>query len=359
MNKDAPKEDRTTENTPGTVPRSVFNLENYSGADKYAVWRESIACIFEVDAEKAVRNDHQFHAELDAHMFGPLMLARTHTISQTWDRSPYLIGRDGMDHYMIQLYERGSMIWERDKTDHHFPVDGLLIFDLSQNIDLQTTEFTNISLVIPRKLLEDQLLYPDDQHMRILPGSQPLVKMLRQYMLALKQNAPDMSFRQAQDISPATVGLVAACMNSTFSDHPNQRLGAGMAQLTILRRIIEDNIANPKLSVDWLERKAGMSRTKLYELFESFGGVANYVRDRRMRSALLLLTDETMRYRSIMDIAMEVGYANDTSFSRAFKVRYGVSPKGVRGDRKSSILSPSQNEIADRRYESWLLHLSL
>ncbi|MEG3619486.1 helix-turn-helix domain-containing protein [Magnetovibrio sp. PR-2] len=348
----------TSDNTPGSVPRALFNLHGINNREKFAVWRESIACIFEVEAEKSVQNDN-FHAEVDAHMFGPLMLARTHTISQRWDRSPFLIGRDGMDHYMIQLYESGNMAWEHGGQHHIFPVDGLLVFDLAQGIDLQTTEFTNLSLIIPRDLMEDQLKYPDDQHLRILSGRQPLVKMLRDFMLSLKRNAPEMTFVQAQELSPATIGLVAACINSSVSDHPDQRAGTQMAQLTILRRLIEDNLSNVELSVGWLARRAGMSRTKLYELFESFGGVANYVRDRRMRKALLILTDEGMRHRPLLDVAMDVGYANDTSFGRAFRARFGLSPGDVRGTRPESFLSTAPEDGIDRRYENWLHHLSL
>jgi len=346
------------EDEPGTVPRSNFSLNGFKGREKFAVWRESISCIFEVEADKEVQNDN-FHAELDAHMFGPVMLARTHTISQRWDRSPFLIGRDGMDHYMIQLYEHGNMVWENAKGVFDFPVNGLLVFDLAQEIDLQTTEFTNVSLVIPRDLMEDQLISPDDQHLRMLPAEQPMVKMLRDYMLSLKRNAPDMSLRQANEISAATIGLAAACINGTVSDHPDQRTGAGMARLTVIRRIIEDNLSNPEISVDWLARRAGMSRSKLYELFDAFGGVANYIRDRRLRKALLILTDGGMKHRSLLDISLEVGYSSDTSFSRAFKARYGVSPGDVRGHRIGALSTETSVEAADRRYEGWLHHLSV
>src|SRR3546814_17333744 len=69
-------------------------------------WRHSIAAIFDVEAAHDVVGD--FHATIDSHLLGPLMLARTCTKRQQWIRSSRTIARDSMDHYMVQLFESGG-----------------------------------------------------------------------------------------------------------------------------------------------------------------------------------------------------------------------------------------------------------
>lgn len=341
------------------VPHAIFRLDGVPKHERYELWRDSISCVFEVEATRDVRDD-DFEAEIDADMFGQIMLARTQTLEQRWHRTPGLIARDGMDHYMIQLYEHGDMLWETPGGPHSFPKDGLVIFDLSREIVSRTNNFANISLFIPRVMLDEQLKVGGDQHLRVLTGREPMVQLLRDHMCSLKRLAPRMSTRQAVEIAPATVGLAAACLNAAVSEgDPRQRSGVVLARLTVVRRLIERNLGHPELSVDWVAGKVGMSRTRLYELFELYGGVATYIRDRRLRQALLSLTDRSKAHFSIYDIALSAGYASDAAFVRAFRQRYGVTPHDVRLHGSLGPAARREMPGVDRRHEDWVRHLAV
>jgi len=341
------------------VPHAVFSLNAVEDRERFDLWRDSISCIFEVEADRETRAAG-FDAVIDANMFGPVMLARTTTKTQHWARTPSIMARDGMDHYMVQLFERGQMRWDTSKGTFESPVDGLVIFDLAQEVRSYTDNFTNISLIIPRDMMDRALKSPDDQHLRVLTNDEPMVKLLRDHMLSLKSLAGRMTARQAIEIAPATVGLTAACLNAAVEwDAPDQRNGLATAQLTVIRRFIEENLSEPELSVDWLAGRVGVSRSKLYQMFEPFGGVGSYIRDRRLRRALIALTDERAKHRPIYDIALASGYTSDAAFSRVFRARYGMSPREVRNQ---GGVGPAQRPGGidlDRRYENWLHHLSV
>ena len=93
-----------------SVPHAVFSVDGVGARERYDIWHDSIACIFDVDAKADVRKG-DFSAEVDAHMLGSVMLARTTSRNQLWRRTPEVMARDGMDHFMIQLFERGDMRW--------------------------------------------------------------------------------------------------------------------------------------------------------------------------------------------------------------------------------------------------------
>ena len=340
------------------VPHAVFSLDGVDDRERFDLWRESISCIFEVEADREVR-DRTFNATVDANMFGPVMLARTQTLRQDWIRTPGVMAADGMDHYMVQLYESGEMLWETSKGSFSFPENGLVVFDLSREVSLKTNDFANISLIIPRDMLESQIKFENDQHLRILRGSEPMVQLLRDHMMSLKRLSSQMSARQAVEIAPATIGLTAACLNAAVSDAPQQQAGLSLAQMSVIRRLIERNLSNPSMSAEWITARAGMSRAKLYQLFEPLGGVANYVRERRLRRGLLALADGNARHRSIFDIALDSGYSTDTAFSRAFKARYGFSPSEIRRGEAVRGNRMTNPDSVDRRYEHWLHHLSV
>ena len=154
-----------------------------------------------------------------------------------------------------------------------------------------------------------------------------------------------------------TAGLVAACLNRAVGENPRQQTGVQTALRTMIKGVIDQNISLPELSVGWIARRAGISRSRLYTLFESQGGIANYIRDRRLRRALSLLADRRNRYISIYSLALSCGYSSDTAFSRAFRKRFGISPTDARLGRPRPETNGEDPRILDRRYEAWLQQL--
>jgi len=355
----APVSETAPTGTPAAgVPHAVFSVDGVGARERYEIWHDSIACIFDVDAKRDVRGA-DFHAEVDAHMLGSVMLARTSTRNQIWRRTAEVMARDGMDHFMIQLYERGDMRWSTRTGDRNMPENGLVVFDLAQPVTVTTDDFSNLSLIIPRQMLEPQLKTGDSQHLRVLDGREPMVDLLRDHMVSLKRLAPRMTLGQAGEVSPSTVGLAAACLNGAIDDRPEQLGGVAMAQLARLRRLIEANLSNPELSAAWIAKQGGVSRSKLYTLFEPFDGVAAYIRERRLRRALLQLAAHSDGPVPINRVATAAGYTSEAAFTRAFTARYGVTPSEVRRSGQLAGTYAGDPDGLDRRYEDWLLHLAV
>ncbi|KAF0280137.1 hypothetical protein BA897_05325 [Spiribacter roseus] len=339
-------------------PHAVFELDEVPTRERYEVWQDSISCIFEVDTARN-RREEGFFARVDAHMLGPLMLARSATTEHDWQRNEAVMARDGMDHYMIQLFERGQMSWEVGAGRRELPRDGLVVFDLTRPAVSRTTDFCNLSLIIPRDLLEPQLRQPDSQHMRMLAPAHPTVRMLHDHMRMLKRFADCLTLQQASELLPVTLGMVSTCLNhSITAESPFEHNAIARVRLAAIRRFIEANLANPRLSADWIAAEVGMSRSKLYQLFERLGGVGAYIRERRLRQAMLALVSPEEAHRTLLDIALASGYTSDAAFSRAFRRRYGVCPSTVRREGLAATEPVADPGCVDRRYEHWLHHLS-
>ncbi|MEQ8816402.1 MAG: helix-turn-helix domain-containing protein [Thalassobaculum sp.] len=340
-----------------SVPRAVFSVNDIPARERYEVWKESISCIFDVDADVETRRE-DFFAAVDASMFGPIMLARSTSRGQRWRRSSSTIARDGMDHYMIQLYETGGQTLNAGRIEVEQPVGGLLVYDLSRTVAARSGTFTNLSLIIPRGLLAEALVAPDDRHMQTLPATGPMVAMLRDHMLSLTRLSPRMTAAQAAALVPATVALTAACLNTSGPDGPATGNGVAFVSMLAARRLIDSRLSDENLTPDWLARRLGMSRAKLYRMFEPVGGIAQYIRDRRLRRAMLELRDEPTRHLPIYEIALRAGFSSETTFGRAFRQRYGVTPRDVRY-RGAPARHGASDDGPDRRYEEWLHHLAV
>src|SRR3546814_18628923 len=88
-----------------SVPSARFTVDHLPPRRRYETWRESLACVFEVDGPRTLGQDDAVHATVAAQLIGPLMLARPTTLRPSWTRSPRTIARAGIDHYMVQPYK--------------------------------------------------------------------------------------------------------------------------------------------------------------------------------------------------------------------------------------------------------------
>src|SRR3546814_18448700 len=89
----------------------------------------------------------------------------------------------------------------------------LVVCDLQRTIDNDTTDFQNLSILVPRSLLESQLECPDAVHGLIIDGAVSQGRILRDHFTTLKETVGGLSAGDVAGVAEATVSLIAACLN--------------------------------------------------------------------------------------------------------------------------------------------------
>lgn len=107
------------------------------------------------------------------------------------------------------------------------------------------------------------------------------------------------------------------------------------------------------ITVQAVAEHAGFSIDYFNRLFLAHTGftVMAYIGYRRLKKAVWLLhtTDQ-----SVLNIALEVGYASHEGFTKAFKKEYGVTPSEYRCRHKKKVLS--YGDLVDRSVTARFLH---
>jgi AraC-like DNA-binding protein len=95
---------------------------------------------------------------------------------------------------------------------------------------------------------------------------------------------------------------------------------------------IDQRLSEPRLNPEQLAQEQGISRRRLDELFVSALGspVAACIAQRRLLRAARLLQDPSCRELSIASVAESVGFRDASHFSRAFRHRFGATPRAWR-----------------------------
>ena len=91
-------------------------------------------------------------------------------------------------------------------------------------------------------------------------------------------------------------------------------------------KVVNSNMGNPELNVDFIAREVGLSRVHFYRKMKTLTNQSphNFIRNIRMKQAARLFD---AGHHNINDVMYAVGFNNTSTFSTAFKAVYGVSPR--------------------------------
>lgn len=158
--------------------------------------------------------------------------------------------------------------------------------------------------------------------------------MLASHLRALFDEAPILASKDAGAAAHGTAALVASFAGASATGREMIEQASASASLQTARRLIEANLREPDLGPEFVCQRLGMSRAKLYRLFEPIGGVGAYIQQRRLTRAYHALTDPAQANVYIGLVASQCGFGNASVFSRAFRQAFGISPTDLRANHR-------------------------
>ena len=113
-------------------------------------------------------------------------------------------------------------------------------------------------------------------------------------------------------------------------ESPNKKL------LDRIMKVVNNNIGNPDLSIDMICEEVGISRAHIYRKLKELTNQSgrDFIKNVRLKYAENLLLED--RY-SIGNIAEKVGFKKQSSFTLAFKEKYGLPPQQWREAQKKKV----------------------
>lgn len=340
------------------VPSTQFLTHDLPGRDQFDAWREVISVVFNVEPLDGAATEG-FGARANAFHLGELVLVNTRFEGQRFVRTARQLRTDWLDHYLVQFYRHGGYVGEAGGDGIEIPPESVSVLDLAQSVQTRATAAECVSLVVPRDVMAR--LVPDAEalHGRVLEGAASA--LLGDHFTSLERRLPGLAATQAPEVARATCHLVAACLHPTAGNAEQARAQLDGLLLARARRCIDARIDDPRggeLDPGDLCRAIGVSRSRLYALFQPKGGVRRYVQARRLARVHAALADPAER-RSIMVLADRFGFASHAHLSRLFRHHYGYRPSDVRARPAQVLQARASHGIAvDRRdepgFDDWI-----
>lgn len=162
-------------------------------------------------------------------------------------------------------------------------------------------------------------------------------RLLRAYLGLLAKDMPTrpdlhrLAASQVRDLMAAAIG--SACAGGR--DH-----GLRAARLRVIKDDIERNLAGDA-SAQALARRHHVSGRYIRKLFESEGtSLSRFVLARRLAAVHRMLSSRQCAHLPISSLAYDAGFSDLSTFNRAFRARFGMTPSDVREHARSQIEKP-------------------
>jgi AraC-like DNA-binding protein len=188
-----------------------------------------------------------------------------------------------------------------------------------------------------RSLLEGEFDAIRDVGDLKLDGNAPENRVLRAYLDELHGSLAEMDATSASAFEDTTVEMLrSALVLRQRTDQTRNTRALHRVQALLLTRI-----RDPKLRIEEVSREIGIPPRTIHRLFQSIGTTPmRWIEEQRLSRIALELRSTTHACRSITQLALSCGYNDQSSFGRAFKRRFGVSPSDYRGTGRCEEMAP-------------------
>jgi AraC-like DNA-binding protein len=305
----------------------IFDTAALPDESRFALWRSDVAPLVEAELAPGVApTEFAFRSEF-------VELGHSH-LGRTWQSGVGLYRYNGArlmpgapEVFFLQTYLVGGFVGHNGLQPLTVVSGDVVLVDALHPLDVQVDMDDDIlSLAIPRQSL---LAVIGGRHMpvpRVMQAASATAVLLRQLLLTTWERLPVMSVADAQATESLLLGALGGVLRSDGVEgcgvDASTAADAGFASM---RAFIERHLHDPELGIEALCRQFHVSRATVYRLFKSVGGVAAFMRRRRIeRCHADLLAARSSDTVSV--IARRWGFVSEAHFSRQYRASYGVPP---------------------------------
>ncbi len=313
------------------VPMQSFTTSGLDPRRKLAYWNERAGESFSplVSDPADVR---AFHGSIERTAIGDLTLAEACTEAQTVRHSRAHVARTRGSLFFLMLQLSGESRNRQDGREAFLRPGDFTLCDTTQQYEIVFPGANRMLVLgIPDVQLRRHIACPESLvavPVRAGSGVAALFsRFLRDFWAACHQ---ELDPEAAARVSGAVLDLLGA----TYADVPRARCErpavAAMQRIRILNHI-EAHLHDPELTPTRVAQSCRITPRYLHHLFtESDETVGRYLLRRRLEESARALASAVQLGRTVAEIAFDHGFNSPTHFGRAFRCRFGMTPREYR-----------------------------
>lgn len=303
-----------------------LSTDAVAAADRLDYWREATNSLF--PPTRLRRSGAEgFYGRVAWLGIGDVTLADIVSTSVEVHRTERDIGAGDDRWYEMTIQVEGDCAFTQDGRDLVTTPRSMVLYDSRRPYAMRFGgPYRQISLKVPRAALRERVPGVDALVARLIRADTLPGRFLHDLAAALCDRPGDLAPGLAPRLESHVLELTATALLGLSGD--DDRSASGHALRDRVRAGILARLDDPDLGPRQIAEANDISLRRLYELFgDEEESVAGFVQTQRLERIRRELADPLMRGLPIATIALRRGFKDVSHFSRAFRRRYGVSPR--------------------------------
>lgn len=323
----------------------VFDSAALQPQDSFDAYRDLYAGGSDVST-----NGHGFRGWVKASRLGKLVMFERKLNDVAHERSLRRASADGFEHFTLQLNLSGQLQVETPNATRSVAAGDIVLFDTTQAQRTLMTDCHYVTFSVAADLVSTLDTDARNLHGTVLNGGNAFI--LADLMASLVRRPLQHDMAAAGRVTQMFRQALAMALDTSNTAQPKDPNDA----VERVRLLIDAHIADRNLSPEWLSKKANLSRTRLYDLFKSAGGISRHIQKARATKLRQLLARPDMGRFSVGTLCHQVGFASESHAIRTFSDLFAMSPGQYRRQLSETQAAKDSKSAAD--FDGWIRALT-
>jgi AraC-like DNA-binding protein len=306
-----------------------FASDDHPLKDRVAFWREVVGREY-LRLDFVPFGDGPVRATAEIQALGPVHLYLSETTPGAAVRTKDLTQDGNGDFRLVHAADTGFQCSASGIVEHIPTSEAALVSSEVPNTVFYPEGAHIVGLRIRREALMALADRVEERPVIRLNNSLPL-NLLKGYLRLLRQGESPCTPVLAHKFGQQLIELAALALNPERNKEAEAAGTVREVRLAAIKAHILSHLGEVRLSAKTVSQCYGVSTRHIHRLFEETGKTfSEFVLEERLKRVYQLLIDPAQRPKRISDIAAEGGFGDLSTFNRAFRRRFGDTPRAVR-----------------------------
>jgi AraC-like DNA-binding protein len=306
----------------------TFSTRGGGGVRGARAFETTLTELFSVDLALAATRDQPFVSEMLAYRSPRLHVAR---LCFSAHRTFYAgSSRARASNLLVSIHCEGEVQVSQNDRDARIRPGDIFIIDPSRPFEIETGEIETYSIYLPRARMHELAPELDAATACAISSASGAGAVFRKLLEEVFAAAPALDDAAADRIADGFPPILAAAIASVPG------AAACPAQLKLahrqrIRSFARENLHDPELDIERIARGVNLSARYVHDLFsDQPKTLMRWIWSERLERCCEDLGRPAFSARPVGEIAYAWGFSDLAHFSRAFRERFGRSPRAYR-----------------------------
>jgi AraC-like DNA-binding protein len=306
----------------------ILTTDSVAPEHRLAYWTDMICKTYvQLECDAGAR-DH-FDGEIRSHHLPGLGLSVLRSAAQRVQRTPREIARSTEEYFIVSVQTRGRGVISQDGRDALLEPGDFAIYDSTRPYVLNfDDDFEEIVLKLRAEQLRSVVRDTEKLTATTVSGRAGAGHLMINMIRTLSDEVDTLQPASAAAVAASVVNVLVAGLQSLPACSGVEPSSLTAYHVARFKRLVDERLRDPALSVAGIAAELGLSVGHLHRLFLCEPRPpSQYLWNRRLEACGRELLDPRRSKASLAEIAFGWGFNDAAHFSRAFRGRFGCTPR--------------------------------